>query len=39
LFDLFDRFDEIDGVVVVLFDTRCNGEDIRVEDDVFGREA
>ena len=32
-------FDEIDGVVVVLFDTGGDGEDIRVEDDVFRREA
>ena len=32
-------FDKIDGVVVVLFDTRGDGENIRVEDDVFRREA
>ncbi len=32
-------FDEVDGVVVVLFDAGGDGEDVRVEDDVFGREA
>ena len=31
--------DEIDGVVVVLFDTGGNGEDVRVKNDVFRREA
>ena len=33
------RLDEIDGVVVMLFNAGGNGEDVRVEDDVFGREA
>ena len=32
-------FDEVVGVVVVLFDAGGDGEDVRVEDDVFGREA
>jgi hypothetical protein len=31
--------DEVHGVVVVLFDAGGNGKDVRVEDDVFGREA
>ncbi|MBV6410709.1 MAG: hypothetical protein GAKPKEKM_01531 [Rhodocyclaceae bacterium] len=33
------RFDEIDGVVVVLGDAGGDGEDVGVEDDVAGREA
>ncbi len=33
------RFDEVHRVVVVLLDARRNGEDVRVEDDVLGREA
>jgi hypothetical protein len=33
------RLDEVDGVVVVLLDAGGDGEDVRVEDDVFGREA
>ena len=33
------RLDEVDRVVVVLLDARGDGEDVRVEDDVFGREA
>ena len=32
-------FDEIDGIVVMLFDTGGDGEDIGVENDVFRREA
>ena len=32
-------FDEVDGVVVVLGDAGGDGEDVRVEDDVFGRET
>ncbi len=31
--------DEIDRVVVVLFNARGNGKDVRVKDDVFGREV
>ena len=31
--------DEVEGVVVVLLDAGSDGEDIGVEDDVFGREA
>ncbi len=31
--------DKVHGVVVVLFDTGGDGEDIEVEDDVFGREV
>jgi hypothetical protein len=33
------RFDEIDGVTVVLLDPGRDGENIGVEDDVLGREA
>jgi hypothetical protein len=38
LLDPRHRVDEVDGVVVVL-DAGGDGEDVRVEDDVFGREA
>ncbi len=31
--------DEVHGVVVVFFDAGGHGEDVRVEDDVFRREA
>jgi hypothetical protein len=31
--------DEVDGVVVVLLDAGGDGEDVRIEDDVFRREA
>ena len=34
-----NRFDEIHGVVVVLFDARRNREDVRVKDDIFWWEA
>jgi hypothetical protein len=33
------RLDEVDAVIVVLFDAGRDGEDVRIEDDVFGREA
>ena len=33
------RLDEGHGVVVVFLDTGGNGEDVGIEDDVFGREA
>ena len=33
------RLDEVDGVVVVLLDAGRDREDVRVEDDVLGREA
>ena len=33
------RLDEIDAVVVVLLDAGGDGEDVRIEDDVLGREA
>ena len=33
------RLDEIDGVVVVLLDAGGDREDVRIEDDVFGRET
>src|SRR3546814_13774232 len=36
---LFRSLDEIDAVIIVLFDARRDGEDIGIEDDVFGREA
>ena len=39
LLDPARRVDEVDRVVVVLFDTRGNREDVRIEDDVFRREA
>ena len=39
LFDPAGGLDEIDGVVVVLLDAGADGEDVGVEDDVFGREA
>src|SRR5690606_9286527 len=32
------RFDEIDRVIVVLFQARGNGEDVGIENDVFGGE-
>ena len=32
-------FDEINRVIIVLFDTRRNGENIRIENNIFGREA
>ena len=37
--DVFHRFDEIHRVVVVLIDAGSNGEDVRVKNDVLGREA
>ncbi len=37
--DVGAGLDEVDGVVVVLLDTGGDGEDVRVEDDVFRREA
>ena len=39
LLDPARRVDEVDGVVVVLLDARRDREDVRVEDDVLGREA
>ena len=33
------RLDEVDRVVVVFLDAGGDGEDVRIEDDVFGREA
>ena len=39
LLQLADGLDELDGVVVVLLDAGADGEDVRVEDDVAGREA
>src|SRR5690606_24346492 len=38
LLDAFAGPDEFDGVVVVLLDARRDGKDVRIEDDVFGRE-
>ena len=32
-------FDEVDGVVVVLFDAGGDSEDVGIEDDVLGRET
>ena len=39
LLDPAGRLDEVDRVVVVLFDAGGDGENVRVEDDVFRREA
>jgi hypothetical protein len=39
LLDPARRVDEVDGVVVVLLDAGRDREDVRVEDDVLGREA
>jgi hypothetical protein len=36
LLDLARGLDEVDRVVVVLLDAGGDGEDVRVEDDVFG---
>ena len=38
-FDPSGRVDEIDGIVVVLLHAGGDGEDVRIEDDVFGRET
>ena len=38
-FDPARGVDEVDGVVVVLLHAGGDGEDVGVEDDVFGREA
>ncbi len=37
--DAARRLDEIDGVVVVFFDSGRDREDVGIEDDVFGRET
>ena len=37
--DVARRLDEIDGVVVVLLDAGRDREDVRIEDDVFGRKC
>ena len=37
--DLAGRLDEVDAVIVVLLDAGGDGEDVRIEDDVFRREA
>ena len=39
LLDPARRLDEVEAVVRVLLDARGDGEDVRVEDDVLGREA
>ncbi len=39
LFDPARGVDEVDGVVVVLLHAGGDGEDVGIEDDVFGREA
>ena len=38
-FDVFTRADKVLRVVVVLFNASCDREDVRVEDDIFWREA
>ena len=37
--DLADGLNEVDCVVVVLIDPGCDGEDVRIEDDVLGVES
>src|SRR5690606_15337150 len=37
--DVAAALDEVDGVVVVFLDAGGNGEDVRVKDDVLGRES
>ena len=37
--DLAGRLDEVDAVIVVLLDARRHRKDVRIEDDVFRREA
>ena len=37
--DVGAGFDEVHGIVVVFFDAGSDGKDVRVEDDVFRREA
>ncbi len=32
-------FDAIDAIIIVLVNARCDGKDVRIEDDVFRREA
>ena len=39
LLDLFDGFDKVDGVVIVLFDAGGDSKDIRIENDVLRRET
>src|SRR5690606_40367892 len=39
LLDLPRRLDERDGVIVVLLDAGGDGENIRIENYIFGREA
>ena len=36
--DDLDRLDEVQAVAVVLLDAGCDGEDVGIKDDVFGRE-
>jgi hypothetical protein len=38
-FDVFAGADKVLGIVVVLFNTGRHGEDIRVKDNIFRREA
>ena len=38
-FDVFTRADKVLRVVVVLFNASCDREDVRVEDNIFRREA
>jgi hypothetical protein len=39
LFDPTRGFNEVDGVVVVLFNAGGNGKNIRIKNNVFGREV
>ncbi len=39
LFDLFGGFEKVDRVVVVFAHPRRDGQDVRIEDNVFGRET
>ena len=37
--DPFGGFNEVDGVAVVFFNTRCDCKNVRIKDDVFGGES
>ena len=39
LLDSTNRFNEVDGVIVVLLDSRGHGQDVRIEDNVLGGES
>ena len=37
--DFLDRFDEIDGVIIMLFNARCHRKHVGIKDDVFWRKT